>query len=263
MILVFRRIVCTLLPVLFLVNFACKKTDVINDVNITATSTLAPTRGGIALTFDDYNIDNWYKYVDLFDSLQVKATFYISNYNLLTNAQKNKLKDVQKRGHEIAFHSSNHVNFLNYASKEGTDKLIKKEINEGLALMNNDGFYPTTFAYPFGKHNDVLDKLLLKQFKSVRALNGTHDLSRSLAPLQNNKLLFSLGIDESSKRSMDNIKVLLVLAQQKDRCAVMLAHNIEKENTQLQIPVSKLKELIIAAKNLNLRFYTVAEISRY
>lgn len=258
--LVFRRMVCLLLPVLFFsINFSCKKTDILTT---SASVSSAPLKGGIALTFDDYSIDNWYKYIDLFDSLQVKATFYISNYNLLTNTQKNKLHDIQKRGHEIAFHSSNHVNFLEYAKKEGSDKLIQKEINEGLELMKKDGFYPTTFAYPFGKHNDVLDRLLLQQFKSVRALNGTHDFSRSLAPLQKNKILFSLGIDESSNRSMDKIKGLLVSAQQNDRCAILLAHNIEKENTQLQIPVSKLKEIIIAAKSLNLRFYTISEISR-
>ncbi len=68
---VFRRMVCLLLPVLFFsINFSCKKTDVITS---SASVTPVPFKGGIALTFDDYNIDNWYKYIDLFDSLQVKA----------------------------------------------------------------------------------------------------------------------------------------------------------------------------------------------
>lgn len=234
------------------INFSCNKTDAVPAVIL---------KGGIAFTFDDYSIDNWYNYVDLFDSLNVKATFYISNYNLLTSAQKNKLHNMQSRGYEIAFHSTNHVNFLKYARDKGCQELIIKEVIEGLQLMNKDGFYPTTFAYPYGKHTDVLDKLLLRYFKSVRALNGSEDLSKSLIPLHNNRLLFGLGIDESSKRSLNKIEDLLSVARQTDHCALMLIHNIEKSDTKFQIPLCKLKEIILKAKSLDLRFYTVSEIS--
>ncbi len=48
---------------LFFVNQSCNKSDKA-DIN---------TRGGLALTFDDYSIDNWHKYLNLFDSLGVKA----------------------------------------------------------------------------------------------------------------------------------------------------------------------------------------------
>ncbi len=219
-------------------------------------------KGGIALTFDDYSVSNWHTYINLFDSLRVKATFYISNYNKLTAEQKIKLHELQDHGHEIAFHSTNHVNFVKYVDSTSCDRLIKEEVANGLRLMNKDGFSPTTFAYPYGKHNDILDRLLLKQFKSVRALNGTQDLSRSLASLHNNKLIFGLGIDETSKRSLDKIKGLLSLAQQTDKCAVLLVHNIERHDTELQIPLWKLKEIIASAKSLNLTFYTVSEISK-
>jgi peptidoglycan/xylan/chitin deacetylase (PgdA/CDA1 family) len=233
-------------------NFSCNKTEAVPTVE---------SRGGIALTFDDYSIDNWYNYINLFDSLQVKATFYVSNYNRLTDSQKDKLKDMQSRGHEIAFHSSNHANFLNFARENGCNGLIKKEVTEGLELMNKDGFYPTTFAYPYGKHTKVLDKLLLRYFKSVRALNGPPDVAKSLVPLHNNKVFFGLGIDESSKRSMSKIGDLLGWAYQTDRCAVMLIHNIERSETKLQIPLCKLKEIILKARSLHLKFYTVSEIS--
>ena len=243
----------TLMAIILSVNFSCNKNDAASGGN---------TRGGIALTFDDYSIDNWYRYINVLDSLGAKATFYISNYNTLSGEQKNKLHDIQKRGHEIAFHSSNHVNFVKYADTAGCKKLIKKEIIDGVRLMNNDGFYPTTFAYPYGSHNDQLDKLLLKQFKSVRALNGTQDLSRSLSSLENNQLIFGLGIDESSKRNLGKIKGLLYLAQQTNRCAVMLVHNIERNDIQMQLPLWKLKEIILTAKSLSLKFYTISEISK-
>ena len=239
------------LSLLFFVNLSCNKNDI----------TPNGTRGGLALTFDDNYIDNWYPNIHLFDSLGVKATFYISNYKRLTNAQKAKLREIKDHGNEIAFHSTNHVNFLKCVDSTGVDRLVKEEIVRGLRLMNNDGFYPTTFAYPYGKHNDFLDKLLLKHFKSVRALNGTQDLSRSLVPLQNNKVLFGLGIDEPSNRNINKIEGLLYLAQQTNRCAVLLVHNVERQDMKMQIPLWKLKQILVRAKSLNLKFYTISEIS--
>jgi hypothetical protein len=44
--------------------------------------------------------------------------------------------------------------------------------------MNRDGYFPVSFAYPYGAHNLYLDNQLLSIFKSVRALNGTHDLEK-------------------------------------------------------------------------------------
>ena len=128
--------------------------------------------------------------------------------------------------------------------------------------MSIDGFYPTTFAYPYGQHNDLLDMILLKRFNSVRALNGTKDLSRSLVPLKDNKIIFGLGIDESSNREQSKIEDLLYLAQQTNRCAVLLVHNIEKHDTKMQIPLGKLKQILFRAKSLNLKFYTISEISK-
>ena len=217
---------------------------------------------GIALTFDDYNVDNWYTYMDLLDSLNVKATFYISNFNKLNASQINKLHELQLHGHEIAFHSTNHPNFVKYLEKNKCDKLIEEEVVKGLHLMNTEGFYPQTFAYPFGAHTDALDKILLKYFKSVRVLNGTKDLTTSLSPLSNNRMLHGLGIDEQSKRTLSQIEGLLEQAYQKSSCAVLLVHNIERRDIPLELPLWKLKRIILKAKALNLKFYTITELSK-
>lgn len=248
-----RAIYLTLLSFLLFINQACNKKDITQSVD---------TRGGIALTFDDNYIDNWYTHIDFFDSLGVRATFYISNFNKLSSSQKIKLKKLKNHGHEIAFHSTNHVNFLKFADSAKIDRLLKEEVMHGLSLMNNEGFHPTTFAYPYGQHNDILDKLLLKNFKSVRALNGTKDLSKSLASIGNNKLIFGLGIDETSKRDLSKIEGLLDIAQTNDKCAVLLVHNIERKDITMQIPLWKLKQIINKAKSLSLKFYTISEISK-
>ncbi len=242
---------------LLITGTSCRKSQINNII-----SEGIPERGGLALTFDDYNIDNWFSYMGLLDSAKVKGTFYVSNYNKLTTNQKEKLLQLQDHGHEIAFHSSNHKNFVEKMQSHGFKKLMEEEIVNGLQIMQNDGFYPKTFAYPYGAHNLIMDKVLLKKFKSIRTLNGTHDLNNSLYPLSGNTVIRGLGIDESSKRSMSSINSLLNNAAELNNCAVLLIHNIEIKRTNMQLPLWKFRNIIQKAKSLHLHFYTVSEISR-
>ena len=92
-----------------------------------------------------------------------------------------------------------------YKQKHSVEECMKCEVEDGLKLMNRDGFYPITFAYPMGAHNGLFDKMLKRYFKSVRALNGTYDYSKSLAPTEKNDILYGLGIDKSSKRTDEDI----------------------------------------------------------
>ena len=220
------------------------------------------SNAGIALTFDDDRIDNWFKYLPYLDSSNIKVTFYVCKYNRLTAAQKNKLSIIQSHGHEIAFHSTNHYNMLDYVYryKHTTDELMLNEIECGLKMMNKDGFYPTNFAYPYGAHNSLYDKLLMRYFKSVRALNGTNDFSKSLAPTEKNTLLFGLGVDKSSKRSDEDILQLIKSASDHNDCAVFVAHDINTDK-KLSVTLDRLHKMVDYAKKLNLKFYTISEIA--
>lgn len=218
---------------------------------------------GIVLTFDDNNIDNWHKYLPLFDSTGIKATFYVSKYNRFTADQRNKLRELQSHGHEIAFHSVNHYNMVDYVYKykHSMDQLMENEILCGLRLMNRDGFYPQTFAYPFGAHCETIDHALLKRFKSVRALNGTMDYSKSLAPTDRNEMLYGFGLDKSSNHSDATIEKLLTSARENHTFAVLVAHNINLTNSNLTVTVERLKRIAALSKQMNLKFYLASEIS--
>lgn len=217
---------------------------------------------GIALTFDDDYIDNWYSYLPLLDSAGVKATFYICKYNRLTAEQKYKLSIIQSHGHEIAFHTTNHYNMEDYVYRyrHTMDELIKYEVIDGLKLMNKDGFYPVTFAYPYGAHNPVLDKKLMQYFKSVRALNGSNDFAKSLVATNANDVLYGLGIDKSSRRRDEDILKLLKSAYENNGCAVLVAHNIESPG-KLSVTKDRLLKIFEYANKLGLRYYTISEIS--
>lgn len=217
---------------------------------------------GIVLTFDDDRVDNWFKYLPVLDSSGVRATFYICKYNRFTAEQKRKLVIIQSHGHEIAFHGTNHYNMEEYVykNKHTMEELMRCEVEAGLKLMNQDGFYPVTFAYPYGAHNGVIDKALMRYFKSVRALNGTQNFSKSIVPTQKNDLLYGLGIDKSSKRSDADVINMLQSAKNNNTCAVFVAHDINS-NIALSVTLQRLLKIIAFAKANNLKYYTASEIS--
>lgn len=217
---------------------------------------------GIALTFDDHSVEEWYNSLPLFDSFKVKATFYVSNYPKLTEKDKWMLHQLQDHGHEIAYHSLTHPDFVKYLKKHPPAQLLSEEIDKGMALMNADGFYPKTFAYPYGSHNNQTDQLLLKRFKSLRALNGSPDRSKSFTATSDNTMLYSIGLDLSSGKSMDELLNLISLAQQNSNCLVLLGHHINQPATKMQVPYERLKKIITTVHERKMKFYTVSEISR-
>jgi len=217
---------------------------------------------GIVLTFDDDRVDNWFEYLHILDSAGVKATFYICKYNRFTADQKRKLAIIQNHGHEIAFHSTNHYNMEDYVYKQKhtVDDLMRNEIEAGLKTMNKDGFYPTTFAYPYGAHNGLFDKMLMRYFKSVRALNGTMDYSKSIVPTEHNQVLYGLGIDKSSKRSDADFIKVLQSAKSNNACVVLVAHDINTSN-KFSITLKRLLTILSFVKENNLKYYTASEVS--
>ena len=138
--------------------------------------------------------------------------------------------------------------------------LINNEILAGMKKMNSDGFYPTTFAYPYGAHNGYLDQTLLKYFKSVRALNGSTDYSKSLVPTNKNSVLFGIGLDKSSKLTNNDIDKLLQSAKNHNNCVVFVAHDINT-GSNLSISKERLKHILDYVNNNGLKFYTAAELS--
>ena len=221
-------------------------------------------QGGIALTFDDNLIDNWYKFIPFFDSTGIKATFYICKYHLFTPDQKSKLLILKNHGHEIAYHTTNHINMVEYIARfhHTIDELMKNEIEIDLRKMERDGYYPTTFAYPFGAHTGEIDQALLKRyFKSVRALNGSTDYSASLAPLEKNTVFRGFGLDKSSNHSDEVMINLMRSAKNNNSCAIFVAHNINKDS-KLSVTLDRLKKIATTVKELDLKYYTIAEISQ-
>lgn len=216
--------------------------------------------GYIALTFDDASIGSWYANLPMIESYGIKATFYISNYHALTVTDKRLLVEMKNRGHEIAYHTTNHKNLLKLLNKEGWDK-VNEEVNTDLLLMRQDGFELTDFAYPYGRHDAALDRALLKTFKTVRALTNKTNFYQSLASEACEKqVLFAANVDVKTKLTDGDLTNLMTKAKEKKTCAILVAHQVNNPTANYQITTEKLKFIAEKAKELNLQFITIDQL---
>ena len=218
--------------------------------------------GGVCISFDDYSIDNWYKYLPLLDQYNAKVTFYVSNFNNLTLSQIEKLRAIQSRGHEIGFHTTTHPNLKALSQKVLMDTLVAREITKGIDQMQSKGFYPQTFAYPYGIHTPTLDATLLNVFKSVRCLNGSSNILKSYGQVNGvNAVTYSVGMDIGSHRALEFFDEHLQNTANFNKVFFMNGHNIEVPNSKIQIPLGKFTSILQLIKKFNLKYYTASQVA--
>ena len=219
--------------------------------------------GYIALTFDDSSVANWYDNLPMLESFGIKATFYVAHYHSLTSEDKLRLKMMSESGHEIAYQTTNHENLVRllYSSRDGMEK-VETEINTDLELMRQDGFIVTDFAYPYGAHNDVLNRKLLQTFRTVRAMTNQTNFYQSLATESGSEkqVLFGTHVDNQTFLSNSDLGRLLTFAKQRKACAILVAHQINEPRSKNQITTEKIKQIAQKARELNLRFITIADL---
>lgn len=219
--------------------------------------------GEVALTFDDASIENWHRHLPLLDSLNIKATFYVSHYHTFNRQQKAWLKDIEKHGHEIAYHTASHADLAKEAARNGMASTEEKEIRSDLTLMRADGYTITNFAYPFGSHTSQLNTCLLRTFKTVRALSNQQNYNKSLVKVAGDgRVLYGADVDNNSRLKDEGILSLLNDARQTHDCVVLVAHQINNPNLKLQITRERLRYISSLAAERNLKFVTVNEIGQ-
>jgi peptidoglycan/xylan/chitin deacetylase (PgdA/CDA1 family) len=244
------KVILLVLFIAILTSLCCNKTPNGNFVE-----------GKVALTFDDSSIHNWHAYLPFFDSLNIKATFYVSFYHALTKKQKEELHAIAAHGHEIGYHTTNHPDLVKMLKQKNLKYIIEEEINKDLSLMRQDGFQVRNFAYPYGSHNSDLDFALLKRFNSIRALCTSRNLYKSFVnETGDRQLIHGADIDINCKVSDNAISGLLQDAQSHHDCLVLLAHKIDKPDDKFSITTERIRMIGKEAQKRNLKFVTVSEV---
>ena len=115
----------------------------------------------IALTYDDGPTVYTNQILEILDSYQVKATFFVVGKKIKKYPELVKL--TLARGHELANHSYNHINMA-VASPE----LIKSEIEKTDRLLRQLGVTSTIrFRPPYGLQSSELLNLLIQMQKQL------------------------------------------------------------------------------------------------
>ncbi len=242
--------------------------------------------GGVVLTFDDMNIDDWYQADKVLDKYGWKATFFISHYYSLDEQQKNKLSELQAKGHEIGSHSNKHLNASHFISDNSIDEYVATDILPSINQMKKEGFDVTSFAYPYGARatpvpfdsrfitklrnkflksriND-LDRAILGHFTMLR---GTVYGSKEPAIQQNyasgKRLVFGLGIDENYGNDIEYLYRLLHYAKENNKIVIFYAHQVKLDaaSKKYTITYEKLERLCDYVQKNDMHFMTMRELA--
>lgn len=127
-----------------------------------------PERPGIALAFDDANVDAWYGARDLFAAYGAHVTFFVTYYAQWTDDAKAKLATLAADGHAIEAHGVNHLNAIDYLDAHTPADYVANEVVPSIDVLERDGYRVTTFAFPFGASTDALDEAALRAITRVR-----------------------------------------------------------------------------------------------
>lgn len=207
---------------------------------------------GILLAFDDANFSNWEAYLDLFDKYNVKVTFFVNG----EEPNEFCFKAIE-HGHEIAYHTADHVDLTQLTEDEVYQQAIKP-----IEVFREQGIELTTFAYPYGSYNESLNEMLLQHYNIVRGAwyyqpAGKHEMRHGFVEsLPINNLDYST--DEAFRNRIDS--VLEELSNNKGVVVGLYSHAIE--GGVWCIMPEKLEYLFQRAQEEGIQFYTYKELQK-
>jgi hypothetical protein len=119
-----------------------------------------PVRAGVAITFDDRDIDNWFAMRDLFARYDARATFFVTQYDEWTDEGRDKLHTLFDEGHSIEAHGLHHYFICAYVEAFGLDSYVNDEVLPSIEILKADGFTPTAYAFPGGAMgNEIVERV--------------------------------------------------------------------------------------------------------
>jgi peptidoglycan/xylan/chitin deacetylase (PgdA/CDA1 family) len=129
-----------------------------------------PATGGLALSFDDAHVPDWFSGRAMFQQYSAKLTFWIAYYDTYTDDDKTNLQLLEGDGHAVEAHTVRHQRAPEYVEQYGVDGWMANEVQPSIDELRADGYTVSAFAYPFGSRTDETDKAVLDQVQIVRSV---------------------------------------------------------------------------------------------
>ena len=221
---------------------------------------------GIAFTFDDSSIDEWYAQRSLFQKYNIHATFFVTRPHLMDSNLVNKLKILESDGHEIACHAYEHKHATDY---ELTEDYINQQIKPALQKFQELGFNITSFAYPYGASTPALDSALLQYFKVIRkATHNTQDTTINQYPeiyanANAYRIVNAMGMDRYYGISFENFETGIKRAVKNKEILIVYAHITDTSNWDFAIHPEYLEKLFLICKKHHVKSMTMSEMYHY
>lgn len=219
---------------------------------------------GVVLSFDDDYINDWYATNQKLKAYSWQASFCVSKINKLSVFEINRLRQLQNEGHEIAGHSFNHFNAVDFICDRSIQEYLDQDINPMTDLMSFYGFKVTSFVYPYGSRNKKLDVALLKHFKIIRGRAFCETNPKKQGCYYNNKsLVYSFSIDDTHNHF--NIPYLLKLldySKKNNKILILNCHKtVNKVYGDYQTKNQTLELICKYIKKNNMKFYTLSDLT--
>ena len=183
------------------------------------------------------------------------------------------LDSLKYDGHEIACHSVNHFNMIEYLKSHTIDEYLNADIFPAVNLMTQDGNIPKSFSYPYGMNNAFTDSVLLTHFDILRDVAEVQRHTSNVSQIDtvesiyfnydNSKVVSGLGIDANFNISLEEIEKGFNRAFQKKEVIIFYAHMPVKTITRnYQTSHEYLEEVLKLAEKLKLKSFTINELTK-
>lgn len=228
-------------------------------------------KAGICISFDDRYIEEWQEVSELLKKYNAKATFFITQFDSLDQSEIALLKEFENNGNEIASHGNLHVNAEIFIIKHSYSKYLEDEIEQSIKKMEEHGFKPQSFAYPYGAKYWFTDFLLSRHFQITRGvadLRGIDNIS-TISDIfydrsKNSSSINALNIDKISNLKKEDFINGMNEAVETNTIFMLFGHYPSKssEDNPYSFDIKTLEYILENAKNLDLKFYTVSELKK-
>jgi peptidoglycan/xylan/chitin deacetylase (PgdA/CDA1 family) len=239
-----------------------------------------PGQSGLAISFDDHFIDEWYALRPMLLKYNAKVTFFVVCGDTLTPDEVSKLKQLESDGHEIGFHGTVHGRSTSIIEASGPEKYAQEELVPGMAHMKAAGFNPTSYAHPGGNHNEQVDSVLFahgfvilrdvaianRVYKGIPLYSIAPRVMRSIFyDFDKEKNVDALLIDNDTGLDEEDLKDAVKKARETNTALMLFGH---KPLTGTPKPgdygfdVAFLEKILKAAQANQLKYYTMSELPK-
>ena len=178
------------------------------------------------------------------------------------------LRELETEGHEIGSHGALHVISENYIKENSYEEYIKNEINANSLAMKKNGFFPKSFAYPYGAKYWFTDMLLLRKFKILRGV-GTLNNERDLTLIDDiyysfdgDRTLAAIGIDQGVGLTKEMIKNAIKRASVNHELLMLYGHSpvTQTDDGPYNFNIDLLEFILNEAKENHLKYFKYGEL---